>query len=297
MRVTNRILLMLAIVGMWAISAFGQGNITQPPLRPYSSFSASRPMQQWNCAQTMQTLGTPEVAFLSLTSAYNGFADCGGSVSNGGDHLTLSSAMLLEFNNANTLTHAAAAVNGFTTYTGTITNCAVANALKGGWYAVASFTSSGNNGTFGPVSACTSTTITLPNSGGVLETHAGTATNKGYQVAAPLTGTYFAIVKPSDLMASYHPGSTGYTLGNADNVFKLTIPTNLPGPTWVSGSGLALNSFITTTGTILFSNLTPFTGTAAALTGQPVILELTGTSPALTLGNGTVLISLQYNSF
>lgn len=74
-----------------------------------------------------------------------------------------------------TLSAAANAVGGATQYTGTITGGA-ANAFVGQTFTVAGFTTSANNGTF----VCTASTaliLTLANSGGVAETHAGTATD------------------------------------------------------------------------------------------------------------------------
>jgi hypothetical protein len=73
-----------------------------------------------------------------------------------------------------TLTAAAAASGGTTVYTGTITGGA-ANALVGTNFTVAGFVTAANNGTFIAV-ASTATTLTLANTAGVAETHAGTAT-------------------------------------------------------------------------------------------------------------------------
>lgn len=73
-----------------------------------------------------------------------------------------------------TLTAAAASVNGSTAYTGTITGGG-SNALEGKSFTIAGFTNAGNNGTF-ICTASSTTVLTLTNTGGVLETHAGTAT-------------------------------------------------------------------------------------------------------------------------
>lgn len=72
-----------------------------------------------------------------------------------------------------TLTNAAAAVSGSTTYTGTITGGAT-NAFAGYTFVIAGFTNAGNNGTF-VCTASTVSTLVLTNAGGVLEAHAGTA--------------------------------------------------------------------------------------------------------------------------
>ena len=74
-----------------------------------------------------------------------------------------------------TLTAAAAAVNGSTVYTGTITGGG-SNAYIGQPFVVAGFDTAANNGTFECV-ASTTTTLTLSNANGVLDTHAATATS------------------------------------------------------------------------------------------------------------------------
>lgn len=73
-----------------------------------------------------------------------------------------------------TLTAAANASGGNTVYTGTITGGSASDFL-GATFTVAGFTTSANNGSFVCVSS-TTTTLTLANTAGVSETHAGTAT-------------------------------------------------------------------------------------------------------------------------
>jgi hypothetical protein len=91
-----------------------------------------------------------------------------------------------------TLTAAAAASNGLTVYTGTVSGWATGQTPVGQYFVVSGFTNSGNNGTFLCV-AFTGTTLTLVNTGGVVETHAGTAVNSQSVVISGTThfnGTY-----------------------------------------------------------------------------------------------------------
>jgi hypothetical protein len=75
-----------------------------------------------------------------------------------------------------TLTAAANASGGTTVYTGTITGGG-SNALAGQVYNVAGFDNTLNNGLF-TATASSTTTLTLNNSAGVSDTHAGTATGR-----------------------------------------------------------------------------------------------------------------------
>lgn len=84
-----------------------------------------------------------------------------------------------------TLSAAAAAVAGETVYTGTITGGG-SNAFAGYTFTIAGFDNVVNNGTF-IATASTTTTLTLENANGVLDTHAATATPE--QGTAVYTGT------------------------------------------------------------------------------------------------------------
>lgn len=84
-----------------------------------------------------------------------------------------------------TLTAAAVAVNGETVYTGTITGGG-SNAFAGFTFTIAGFDNAVNNGEF-IATASTTTTLTLENPNGVLDTHAATATPT--QGTAVYTGT------------------------------------------------------------------------------------------------------------
>lgn len=98
---------------------------------------------------------------------------------------------------------------------------------------------------------------------------------------------------PSALTAQYKFGGTAYTIGNANNAFQIEY----------TGQATALLSLLAT-GLVdqavgkVATNVESATGaiisaTAAANLGLEV--KLTGTTPALTLGNGTLYLNLLYN--
>jgi len=113
-----------------------------------------------------------------------------------------------------TLSAAATASGGVTAYTGTITGGA-ANAFVGAEFIVAGFVTAANNGTF-VCTASTATTLTLANTGGVAETHAGTATQEG--------SVAFAYVSRNTLVATVSATGviTGVTKGGV--VVEVSYP-------------------------------------------------------------------------
>jgi hypothetical protein len=84
-----------------------------------------------------------------------------------------------------TLSAAAAASGGTTVYTGTITGGGT-NAFAGVTFVVAGFTTAANNGTF-LCTASSTTTLTLANTAGAAETHAGTATPNSVLIRANIS--------------------------------------------------------------------------------------------------------------
>jgi hypothetical protein len=201
--------------------------------------------------------------------------------------------MNYEFNNSNTLTQVSVSV-GVATYTGTFSNCGTANALVGAWETIAGFSNAGNNGFFGPVQSCTSTHIVVSNLSAVNETNAATAVTVGFQVAASTSGL---VDFPTTLLMEYSPVSEGYTLGNSDNYFCLRSSEAVAWLCTTFGEGIAAAGFID--GTALGQQgcsgffTTPITGD---LRGLPLILQLSGTTPSLTLGNGTITVKLGYSA-
>lgn len=199
---------------------------------------------------------------------------------------TLSSSQLKEFNAVDVLTAAGTASGGNTVYTGTIPNGA-ANALVGGWYTVAGFTTGANNGNFKCV-ASSATTLTLANAAGVLEVHAGTATNLGFTI---FTAGGASVANMFDkFILQYKYNSIAFTVGNADNIF---IPFYEPSNTALTeGSGSPVG-FMDQTANMVDQE--PYEAgifiTQANAANQDIILTISGTTPGLPTGNGSLLVT------
>ncbi len=206
---------------------------------------------------------------------------------------TLTTAKLLEFNAANVLTEAADAAGGNTVYTGTITNCAVANALVDGYYTVATFATPANNGTF-KATACTATTLTLANASGVAEVHAGTATNLSFKtVDAPGANK---VVIPKAFTLEYKYGTTPFTLGNGDNVFLFDVAAATPESAWSTDYLVFAATGLVDQAENVIADSALITGmiTQAKCANKEVVIYLAGTTPALTLGDGSVVVTVEY---
>jgi hypothetical protein len=119
-------------------------------------------------------------------------------------------------------------------------------------------------------------------------------------VAAPTTTLLGNIIPPAGyayypkrLMAEYMYNTTAYTIANANNAFQIEY----------TGQTTALVSMLVTglvdqTASTLAVNEPVTPGTKIALTAAANLgleIKLTGTTPALTLGNGMVHIRLEYN--
>ena len=112
-------------------------------------------------------------AFAGYTFTISGFAN---GTNNGTFLVIASTATTLTVYNSAAVAESAAATasSGTTVYTGTIQGTGYA----GGYVTIAGFTNAANNGSF-LVVASSSTTLTLLNSAGVVESHAATATLNG----------------------------------------------------------------------------------------------------------------------
>lgn len=95
-------------------------------------------------------------------------------------------AATYDTNNPYTLSAAANASAGHTDYTGTFSDGG-SNALVGQVFTVAGFTTVANNGTW-ICTASTTTVLTLANTAGVAQTHAGTATSQSTIYTGTITG-------------------------------------------------------------------------------------------------------------
>lgn len=99
------------------------------------------------------------------------------------------------------------------------------------------------------------------------------------------------VINPVRLFADYVFGGTAYTLGNADNVVRLEYTGQAASLIQIPANGLltaAVNTFS--------SNSPQATQNIARTAGANLGLEakVTGTAAALTLGNGTLTITLEY---
>jgi hypothetical protein len=207
--------------------------------------------------------------------------------------LHLSTAQLLSFNVAYALSAAANASAGVTQYTGTITQCSSANALVGAYVLVAGFSTGANNGGPWYVSACDSTHVTVANSAGTSETHAGTATVNGYKItSAP--GASFSISPfqifsrstfnttpfTSSVASFFTPDYIGMTSDFALSLDQAGGTTSSSNVTKIA-SGYAVTSFSTaSTNVAMWIQLVDGSGLA---------------TPHLTLGDGSLDITLIYN--
>jgi hypothetical protein len=182
------------------------------------------------------------------------------------------------------LTAAGNASGGNTVYTGTIAGGG-AGALVGQYYNISGFTNAANNGTSLLCVASTSTTLTLANSGGVAETHGGSAFYAYY------VNTEIAITSPNN-------GNqwSGYDFGlitGQSSTGVLTVARwvdinggTVPGPalngvvSGTYGGGLTCHG---TTGQAVIVNLNG-TGETAAGVGYFTLADNIGTvGPALTV--------------
>lgn len=110
------------------------------------------------------------------------------------------------------LSAAALASGGTTAYTGTITTGGI-NALVGSTFVVSGFDLVANNGTF-VCTASTTTTLTLDNAVGVLDTHAATAVEEGAHVSLFVSrSTHVATVSSSGLITGVAKGRAVVEVG------------------------------------------------------------------------------------
>jgi hypothetical protein len=99
-------------------------------------------------------------------------------------------------------------------------------------------------------------------------------------------------------MGFYTPGGTGFTLGFADNEFMIGT---LSGAAWyVSNGSLTVHGF-PAFGWLDNTNLSQvaasgfYAPSPADSRDIPLLIEFVGTTPGLTVGNGSVQINLQYS--
>jgi hypothetical protein len=209
---------------------------------------------------------------------------------------TLTAAKLKAFNGVLNLTQATDSGDNVV-YTGTITNGGVdgdnpSGGLSASYYTIAGFVEGGNNGSFYCASS-TTTTLTCANAGAVNETHAGTATNLGFKVVdAPGANLVLAAVSWT---LQYRYNTTAFTLGNPDNSLISdygTVTAESTNEAYFGVAGL-VDQVVNMVGTGAFYSY-PLAQTSVSNT--PIRLSLVGTTPALTLGDGSVVVTVRYHA-
>jgi hypothetical protein len=186
-----------------------------------------------------------------------------------GNSVALGSALVLTAVAAATpvpyvLTASSAAVNGFTTVTGTITGGA-SNAFEGRLFSIAGFVNAGNNGIFECASS-SATGLVLISTTGVAETHAGTAQDQtavavytgtitgggsnafaGFDfvvagfVGANNNGTFIATASSATTLTLTNPAATAEThaaTATSEETTALTYVSYSPSAATVSATGL-----------------------------------------------------------
>lgn len=107
-------------------------------------------------------------------------------------------------------------------------------------------------------------------------------------VAAP--GANLMLV-PFGMTLKYKYGTVAYTIGNADNAFRIEYAGQTTALVTANATGLA-NQTADTVVSVLAAAAGNIAQANAANLGLEV--KLAGTTPALTLGNGTVTVNLRY---
>jgi hypothetical protein len=189
-----------------------------------------------------------------------------------------------------TLSAAAAASNGLTVYTGTITGGG-SNAFAGDTFTIAGFDNAANNGVF-IATASTTTTLTLENANGVADTHAATATPE--QGTAVYTGTITG--GGSNAFAGQTFVVAGFTGANNNGTF---IATASSGTTLTLANDVATaeTHAATATSQEVTNALTYVAyGAKNVSTGSPngaavATVSATGLITAVTAGSTTVEVS------
>ncbi len=109
-----------------------------------------------------------------------------------------------------------------------------------------------------------------------------------------IDGVVNLVLVPKRIYVEYKFVTTAYTLGNADNAFQLEYVGKAVALATVPAAGLVnqVASRFITVGPVAVGNEAL---TACANLGFE--LKLVGTTPALTLGDGTLVVSLEFSAF
>jgi hypothetical protein len=250
---------------------------------------AGAPTGTGNFNQFVNDVANGDLYYAGLLGVWTKLYGTGNTVQLKRQVTTLTTAKLRGLNMALVLTECGNAVGGLTVYTGAITGGA-ANALVGGWYTIAGF--GAGNGTFKCV-ASTALTLTLANPGGVAQVVAATATNLGFQVVdAPGANK---IIDPKGITLQYKYATAAFTIGNIDNAFYMGFETAIGVP-MMDPTYLTTTAFLDQAANNLeIYNLYAYKATLQSVAANhALVLGLFGTTPALTVGDGSVVVTVEY---
>jgi hypothetical protein len=119
-------------------------------------------------------------------------------------------------------------------------------------------------------------------------------------VAPPLTGQLGTLLTPPNgfafypmsLSAEFIPGGTPYTIASGDNAFQIEYTGKTTSLISLTVTGLVDQTVVTWAQNMQAATGTKFSKANSANLGMEV--KLAGTTPALTLGNGTANLYLNY---
>jgi hypothetical protein len=102
------------------------------------------------------------------------------------------------------------------------------------------------------------------------------------------------VINPTAVLADYVFNTTGYTLGNADNIIQFEYA----GQT-ADLIKIPLNGLITAGASTFSSNVQQASQNIARTVGANLGIEakVTGTAPGLTLGDGTLTVTMKYDIY
>ena len=250
--------------GVTALTASSLTNATGTAVGGQVQYYSGNWVRDFYCLDTVSGLDTNYQGDCSIIDTWDNSIDQAG-----GGNWTV-------FQGTFTLTAAANASGGTTVYTGTITNGAT-NTWQGQYFTVAGFTNVANNGTF-ICTASSGTTITLANTGGVSETHAGTAA--------------FQNPVQSGIHGSYEDGAATTLVGTRPQADNLQyIYSSTPGnETWYTHQTLTLAGAIIAVAPVLYARKDDGGGTTRQIAN--IIVE--GGSVVATGATQTLGTTYQY---
>ncbi len=222
--------------------------------------------------------------------------DAGGNALTTGTPLVLT-AVAASLPAAFVLTAAAAAVNGATAYTGTITGGG-SNALVGKEYVIAGFTNAANNGTF-VATASSTTVLTLSNAAGAAETHAGTATDQGGSAVytGTITGGGSNALAGFDFVIAGFAGANnnGQFIATASSTTTLTLAN--ANATAETHAGTATQDQSTALTYVVYGASTNSAGTSNPTGSKVAIATVSATGLITAVAAGGVEVEVSYPGF